>query len=247
MYYNVVRRNVDDSSAIFFEWTSDSANISGQRSINGGAYSPLAGAISFERSEGSSYLYRIDYSPADRPITGTAEYKLTDGNDVRIIPLSIDLGAQGSGGGGPGGSCDTDAIVDGVLQGLNNVVVIESPLSPSGQITGDIIIGDDYLAAYDRAFVWKVTSLPGVSAGTVSTQFGAAHPTKGSFIVDGDITDNGDDTWSLVFDVLASDTIDCREGEYEWSVQLTDSQGKHITKVRNDGDCYRVTMIEKQT
>ena len=240
-YYNIVRRNSSDDNPIFFEWDSSSATISVQKSLNGSSFVAAIGTATYQRSEGDSHLYAISYNAADRPSDGTAEYKLSDGSTVRIIPLAIDVSSGGSGG---GGNADTDDIVAGVLTGLNNAVVSSSPTSTEGQIPEPIVIGDDYLAANNRAFTWTVNEITGLTAAGVSTSFGIAHPTKGSFTVSGSVADNGDGTWLLSFDVPSTATAQCREGEYEWSVSINDASGNHITKVRNNGDCYRVKLIE---
>ena len=241
-YYNIVRRNSGDTSPIFFEWTSDSVTFTAQVSKNGGPYVPVVGAVAYERTEGASHLWSIAYNAADRPSEGTAEYKLNDGTTVRIIPFAVDTSAGGS-----GGDCDVDAIIDGVVEGLGDTIVISQPVSPGGQITGPIIIGDDYLAANGRAFEWTVGAVAGMAAVDLTAQFGGAHRSKGSWLVEGVVSDNGDSTWNLSFDLPRSATEDCKEGSYEWSVQVTDGSGNEVTTVINDGDCYKVQLVDKQT
>lgn len=139
-----------------------------------------------------------------------------------------------------------DAI-DDVDDNFDSIVILSAPVATTGQITAPIIIGDDYLASRDRAFEWTIDAITGVSVGTATCKFGAAHPKKGSFIVDGTVSDNGDGTWKLSFDVTRSDTAELEEGEYEWSVEVRDSSSNEMTQVRNDGDCYKVKLLEKQT
>lgn len=90
VYYNTVRRNSDDNQPIYFEWTSDSATVSANVSVNGADYVPAAGSVVYHRTEYGAYLYKITYNSADRPLEGTVEYKVTDGTTERVIPMTID-------------------------------------------------------------------------------------------------------------------------------------------------------------
>jgi hypothetical protein len=90
VYYNVVRRNSDDNQPLYFEWPNDTATVLGQVSINGGVYVECAGSVVYHRTEFGAYLYRINYNSADRPLEGTAEYKLSDGTTERVVPMTID-------------------------------------------------------------------------------------------------------------------------------------------------------------
>ena len=97
VYTNVVRRNVNDTNPLFFEWPTPAASLSVSVSINGGEYAASTGAASFVRSESDSNLYALSYDASDRPETGVAEYKVTDGVNTRIVPLSIDSGGSTDG------------------------------------------------------------------------------------------------------------------------------------------------------
>ena len=97
VYTNVVRRNVNDTNPLFFEWPTPAASLSVSVSINGGYYTTSTGVASFVRSESNSNLYALSYDANDRPQTGVAEYKVTDGVNTRIIPLSIDSGGSTDG------------------------------------------------------------------------------------------------------------------------------------------------------
>ena len=90
VYYNTVRRNSDDSQPIYFEWVSDAASITCEVSINGGPFQASSGGVSYHRTEYGAYLYKVNYHSDDRPLEGTAEYKVTDGAIERIIPMTID-------------------------------------------------------------------------------------------------------------------------------------------------------------
>ena len=136
-----------------------------------------------------------------------------------------------------------------VVKGLTgNPVVLTQPVSPDGQIVGPLVIGDDYLAINQRALMWTIPPIPGVTPATATTQLGFSHTRHGGVEVSGTVADNGDDTWTLIFGIESSDTEDAiKPGEYSWSVQVTSSDGKKITRVRNRDDCYRVRWVEKQT
>ncbi len=99
VYTNVVRRNADDDQPLYFEWPNASELLTAQKSINGGAYEDISGVVSYFRTEAGANLYTISYDSADRPVDGTAEYKVTSGTITRIIPLSVDTGGGGDGSG----------------------------------------------------------------------------------------------------------------------------------------------------
>lgn len=90
VYYNTVRRNSDDNQPIYFEWPNDITTVTCTVSINGNDYVPCVGSVVYHRTEYGAYLYKINYNSADRPLEGTVEYKVTDGNTERVIPMTID-------------------------------------------------------------------------------------------------------------------------------------------------------------
>ena len=109
-----------------------------------------------------------------------------------------------------------------------------APVSDSGDID-EIIIGDDYLAAYGRAFEFTVDAPSGFVAGTSVTKFGgrAFHRnTSGAWLVTGSITDNGA-TWTLSFDMPRATTGALTETEYRWSVEVVNADGTERTVVGN--------------
>ena len=141
----------------------------------------------------------------------------------------------------------SQATPSAIAAALGDDITVSQPVASNGQITSPIVIGDDYLATHGRAFEWTIASQTGVTAASASCKFGVKHCDKGSFIVDGTVTDNLDDTWTLSFDVTKTDTSSMAEGDYEWSVELLDSSGNEITRVRNNGDDYKVELVDKQT
>lgn len=86
----IVTRSDNDTEEITFNWPTDSATITGQVSINNGAYANLVGARAFLRSESGIHWYTLAYNAADRPTAeGSARYKMTDGTYTRYFNLQV--------------------------------------------------------------------------------------------------------------------------------------------------------------
>lgn len=99
-YFSAVRRNAADTTPIFFEWFTPDEDITVQTSLNGNSYVTAQGVASYVREEAGAYLYKISYSSEDRPETGgTISFKVSDGVNTRIIPLTLDTsgGLKGAG------------------------------------------------------------------------------------------------------------------------------------------------------
>lgn len=141
------------------------------------------------------------------------------------------------------GSVDLQEEIDArtLLARTTAGFITSAPVNVDGTITS-IIIGDDYLAANGRAFTWTVDEVQGVSAASCTCEFGGKYKDN-AWLVTGTITDNGDDTWTLSFDLEASDTATLEPGEYRWSAQVKFS-GKEVTKVKSD---CTTKLVEKQT
>jgi hypothetical protein len=85
-----LERNSNDTNPVTFQWLSDDATITGQRSLNNAAYEGVSGAISFLRTEGSKHLYTLAYNAADRPAAnGIVRYAFTDGTYTRYLSLRV--------------------------------------------------------------------------------------------------------------------------------------------------------------
>ncbi len=124
-------------------------------------------------------------------------------------------------------------IVDGSTQ----------PVSATGTLDDPIIIGDDYLAANNRAFTWTIDAIAGVTVGTASCWFGGYY--KGySWLVEGTITEVAGD-WLLSFDLERTDTADLVPGNYTWSVEVKAADGTEITSFKSD--VVTVEVVNKQT
>lgn len=141
------------------------------------------------------------------------------------------------------GSVDLQYVVevDTLLDRTADGYVLSRPVVVDGSIE-EIIIGDDYLAANGRAFEWVVDAVDGFVVGACTCSFGGKYKDN-AWLVTGTITDNGDDTWTLSFDLEAADTATLEPGKYKWSVQVT-HDGTEVTRVK--GDCT-TDLVEKQT
>lgn len=86
----VLERPPTDTGVITFAWPALGATITGTVSIDNAAYTPIAGDISFLRTDGGKYFYTLTYDAADRPATaGSARYALTDGDYTRYMVLRV--------------------------------------------------------------------------------------------------------------------------------------------------------------
>lgn len=111
-------------------------------------------------------------------------------------------------------------------------VTVVSPVDTTGKISGAIVIGDDYLAANSRSFVWTIPAITGVTVGTATAKFGGKKESE-SWLVAGTITVDGSN-WILSFDLPRASTATLTEGHYAWSVKVFSASGAEITRVRSD-------------
>ena len=86
----IVSRSTNDANPITFSWPVSGATITGTVSLNTANYVNVTGAISYSRTEGSKYYYKIAHNSADRTTAeGTARYAFTDGTYTRYATLRI--------------------------------------------------------------------------------------------------------------------------------------------------------------
>ena len=138
-----------------------------------------------------------------------------------------------------------DQIVDKTNLITTGSVTYTATVGPNGQISRPIFIGDDYLASNGRAFTWDITARSGFSAATASCRFGIWNESLGlGFNVTGSVTDNGDGTWELSFDVSKTLTGALQEGNYRWTVELSNPSTNEVTEVYST---RTVEVREKQT
>jgi hypothetical protein len=89
--YSTVVRSSFDTSVVTFVWPVTGATITGEVSIDNGAYTAVAGTLAFLRSDGDRHLYTLTHDAADRPTSeGTARYKLTDGTYTKYVNLRVE-------------------------------------------------------------------------------------------------------------------------------------------------------------
>lgn len=129
-----------------------------------------------------------------------------------------------------------------VLTDLTIVTQSYSPVLDNGSLN-PIVIGDDYLAANDRAFEWTIDEITGIDVAQATCSFGGRYQSS-SWLVTGTVTDNLDGTWTLSFDLDASTTAALAPGYHEWSVEVTGQGGERITRVRYG---QRVAVVERMT
>jgi hypothetical protein len=124
----------------------------------------------------------------------------------------------------------TDLITSGAIQ-------TSLPVTASGQITGPLYIGDDYLQANGRAFSWTVALPTGMVVATATCKLGMDHAegseSGASFVVTGSVIDAGSGNVELRFDVPKATTGTLVEGFYRWSVEIASAGGNEVTRVAN--------------
>jgi hypothetical protein len=124
-------------------------------------------------------------------------------------------------------------------------VQFNSMVNTEGYIDGDIIIGDDYLAANGMAFQWTFTPNSGFVAATSSCKFGGSNASGTStWLVTGTVTDNGNSTWTISFDLPLATTSTLLEGMHEWSAECISATNVEITKKRSG---KKVKIVRKWT
>ena len=136
----------------------------------------------------------------------------------------------------------TDLITSGSVQ-------TSLPVTASGQITGPLYIGDDYLNANGRAFSWTVALPTGYVLGTSTCRLGMQYMDEVgeySFVVTGTVIDAGSGNVTLRFDVPKATNETLAPGWYRWSVEHRDAAGVEITRVAS-GIKKEVEWREKQT
>lgn len=121
-----------------------------------------------------------------------------------------------------------------------------SVVATTGVINGPLVIGDDYLRANGRGLEWSVAEISGAVAADCSAVLEFFHPRRGSASISGTCVDNGDDTWSVRFDVLGTDTASFIEAMYEWSAYVVTAAGAKVT-IKYGEDCNRVKFIQGGT
>lgn len=94
--YPSVQRSLNDENAISIWWPVSGATLTGNKSIDNGAWAAITGAFaSTVITAGGYYLYTLAYNAADRPAgEGTVLYEITDGTRTGYLTLEIIGGAS---------------------------------------------------------------------------------------------------------------------------------------------------------
>lgn len=132
------------------------------------------------------------------------------------------------------------------LLGSASVSVL-AMVTPEGEISGPIVIGDDYLEVNGRSFEWTVPAVPGMVVGDVDFYFGGKPVYGGSgWLVQGEVSDAGGGNWLLSADLPRTATNNLSEGQYRWSGEIRDAAGNEVTRIKNESSRY-VELVAKQT
>lgn len=199
---------------------------------------------------------------------------VADGADWQYTANALELAPAGGGGGGGTDWTSSERTAIRSILGFNSSGVISIPsegvldaikdktdlitsgsvqtslpVTASGQITGPLFIGDDYLNANGRAFSWTVALPTGYVLGTSTCRLGMEYIDESgsySFVVTGTVIDAGSGNVTLRFDVPRATTETLAPGWYRWSVEHRDAAGVEITRVAS-GIKKEVEWREKQT
>jgi hypothetical protein len=170
-----------------------------------------------------------------------------DGAVYQYTANALELAPAGGGGGGSGDASQATLLEVKAKTDLITAINVQfsSMVNTEGYIDGDIIIGDDYLASNGRAFQWTFTPNSGFVAATSSCKFGGSNADGTSeWLVTGTVTDNGNGTWTISFDLPIATTATLLEGMHDWSAECVSAGGIEITKKRSG---KRVKVVRKWT
>jgi len=173
-------------------------------------------------------------------VTGTITGTISEYHDLTQQDIRDSMKLAPSAGAAAANSID-DKIDDLAAGGTITHV---GPVDPEGVITSPIIIGDDYLATNDRAFIWTIDEVDNFTVATAVSYLGLKKDDDNSIIKQGTVSDNNDGTWDLSIDLTRTDTASLEPGLYEWSVEIRSAGGTEITPVRYG---ERVRLVAKQT
>jgi len=128
-----------------------------------------------------------------------------------------------------------DAIRDKTQLITAGTVYLNNPVSTRGLIERPLFIATDYKDANGAAFIWNIASIPGFVVGGVggAVCYLSFQKDTTTLKLTGSVTDNGNGTWKLTIDMLASQTYLLPVGYYRWWVDVA-YQGVLINKVYQD-------------
>lgn len=121
------------------------------------------------------------------------------------------------------------------------------PYSDNGYLL-ELIIGDDYLDANDRALVWTFDEIAGITTSAVG-RFGLRDALTGEEVyvnATGVVTEPSAGNFQVSFDIPNTALLGLTPGEYDYSTEVTEG-GVQITISRNRQNKTRVKLVEKYT
>ena len=101
------------------------------------------------------------------------------------------------------------------------------PVLISGGLRSPLVVGDDYTADVGRAFIWTVTTWSGFDPGLATATFQGRDVNCGcdqpyEWDVEGEISDNGDGSFDVKFELPSEVTEMIAAGTYKWWFSLDD-------------------------
>jgi hypothetical protein len=136
-----------------------------------------------------------------------------------------------------------DTLLTRTSSGVN--VTVTSPVAETGQLK-ELIIGDDYLVANDRALVWTFPAIAGMSIGDATATLGVR---RGTFSTSwsGSVGVGAGGSWVATIQIGNDEWDGVTQGLYEYSLEITDGVNtREITRVINDVEC-KVFLRNKAT
>lgn len=138
-----------------------------------------------------------------------------------------------------------DQAVSEILSRISGgSVAWQAPVLEIGQLSGPIIIGDDYLASLNRVFDWFVDPLPFAVAQATCFFGGKSTSKPPGWNVQGNVTEVTIDSqtkWRLRFELPRAVTSALKAGLYSWSTEVRGPAG-HVTRVLGS-----INVVPKQT
>ena len=142
-----------------------------------------------------------------------------------------------------------DEIRDKTALITSGSVQTSIPVTAQGQITGPLMIGDDYLTANGRSFDWIIPLPSGFVAATSTCKFGMIFEDESGvsqFNLSGTVTDVGGGNVRLRFELPRATTGTLKAGFHRWSTEIVSAAGVEVTAVAYS-DRKLVEWREKQT
>lgn len=197
----------------------------------------IAVALSVDSGENFATFYTItfeDVLPGDYDLVLLIGTAAVAGAEVTVTTNGWSERSQG-----------VDQAVSEILSRISGgSVTWNAPVLETGQLSGPIIIGDDYLASLNRVFDWFVDPLPFPFAQATCFFGGKSSSKPPGWNVQGNVTEVTIDSqtkWRLRFELPRAVTSALKAGLYSWSTEVRGPAG-HVTRVLGS-----VNVVPKQT